>query len=663
GALTTSYTASQGLLLMIPTMYRIAGMLKPSVIHVAARSVATQAFSIFGEHSDVMACRQIGYAMLASSNVQEAMDLGAVAHLATIEGKVPFIHFFDGFRTSHEIQKIDCLDYNDLANLVDKDALEEFRKGALNPEHPVCKSTGQNPEIFFENREACNVYYDNLPAIVEKYMGKINELTGRNYKLFNYYGADDAKYVIMAMGSVNEAAKETVDYLNAKGEKVGLLEVHLYRPFSIDHFLRELPKTVEKIAVLDRTKEPGAVGEPLYQDVCSAYNEIADRPQIFAGRFGLGGKDTTPAHIVAIYENLKKKESKNHFTVGIVDDLTFHSIEIGESIDIVPKGTISCKFWGLGSDGTVGANKNSIKIIGDHTDKYVQAYFEYDGKKSGGITVSHLRFGDKEIRSTYLVKKANFIACHNQSYLKKYDMISDLNPGGIFLLNCNLTPEELETNLPYKFKKYAAKNKIKFYTIDATAIAKEIGLGSRTNTVLQAAFFKLANIIPTQEAVKYMKGTILKTYGKKGDKVINMNYAAVDKGIEGFVKVDVPQRWATDLEVNPEVVNENLPTFVKELLIPVNTHNADNVPVSTFKDMADGTVPAGTSKYEKRGIAIDVPVWIKENCIQCNQCSFVCPHASIRPFLASKDEASNAPSNFETIDAKGKGLEDYKYKV
>ncbi|MDW8802351.1 pyruvate:ferredoxin (flavodoxin) oxidoreductase [Clostridium sp. A1-XYC3] len=662
GALTTSYTASQGLLLMIPTMYRIAGQLQPGVLHVTARTVGTHALSIFGDHSDVMACRQTGFAMLSTSSVQEVMDLSGVAHLSAVEGRVPFLHFFDGFRTSHEIQKIECLEYDDLSRLVDKEALKAFRKNSLNPERPVQRSTVQNPDIFFQAREASNGFYNAIPGIVEDYMNEINKLTGRNYKLFNYYGAPDAERIVIAMGSVCGPIEETIDYLNAKGEKVGLVQVHLYRPFSVEHFLKAVPATAKRIAILDRTKEPGAAAEPLYEDICTAYANKSERPELYAGRYGLSSKDTTPAQIVAVFDNLKQNTPKNHFTVGIVDDVTYLSLEVGEELDVAPKGTISCKFWGLGSDGTVGANKNSIKIIGDHTEMYAQAYFSYDSKKSGGVTQSHLRFGKEPIRSSYFVKKADFVACHNASYVDKYDIISDLKDGKTFLLNCSWNSEELEQHLPAKMKKYIAEHGIKFYTINATGIAKELGLGNRTNTVLQAAFFKLANIIPIEEAIEYMKKMIYKSYSKKGDKIVNMNYAAVDKGVEGLVEIKVPAAWADATEVEAAAIVD-VPDYVKNILMPVNAQEGDKLPVSVFVGREDGTVPLGTSAYEKRGIAVDVPVWNIDKCIQCNQCSFVCPHAAIRPFLANEEETNKAPEGFKLKKAIGKGFENYNYRI
>lgn len=661
GALTTTFTASQGLLLMIPNIYKIAGELLPGVFHVSARAVASHALSIFGDHSDVMACRQTGAALLAEGSVQEVMDLAAVAHLSAIKGRVPFINFFDGFRTSHEVQKIDVLDYEDLAKLVDYEAVRRFRKNALNPEHPVIRGTAQNPDIFFQAREASNNYYNALPAIVEEYMKKINELTGRNYGLFNYYGAPDAERIIVAMGSVTETIEETIDYLMAKGEKVGVVKVHLYRPFSVKHLLSVIPETVKKIAVLDRTKEPGALGEPLYQDVCTALVENNRLCTIVAGRYGLGSKDTTPAQIAAVYDNLKSDNPKNHFTIGIVDDVTNLSLPVSEEIDTAPEGTISCKFWGLGSDGTVGANKNSIKIIGDHTDMYAQAYFSYDSKKSGGVTISHLRFGKKPIRSTYLINKADFVACHNPSYIGKYDMVSDLKDGGTFLLNCSWTPEELNEKLPADMKRYIAKHNIKLYIIDGVSIGKEIGLGSRINMIMQSAFFKLANIIPLDDAVKYMKDAILTTYGKKGEKIVNMNYLAVDKGIEALHKVEIPADWGT--AVDEAAAAKDVPEFISKILEPMNRQMGDKLPVSAFVGREDGTFPNGTSRYEKRGIAVDVPEWQIEHCIQCNQCAYVCPHAAIRPFLLDENEVKNAPEGFDSLKAMGKGFDGLNFRI
>lgn len=662
GVLATSYTASQGLMLMIPTMYRIAGQLKPGVIHVASRNVATHAISISAEHSDVMACRQTGYALMASSSVQEAMDLGAVSHLAAIKGHVPFLHFFDGFRTSHEVQKVDCLDYDDLAKMVDQNELKKFRENALNPEHPVLRTTGQYSDTYFQSREACNSYYDALPDIVAEYMDQINEVTGRSYKPFNYYGAADAEYVIVGMGSSTGCVQESIDYLLEKGEKVGYMEVHLYRPFSAKYFLSQLPDTVKKMTVADRTKEPGAVGEPLYEDVCSVILESERAIDVLACRYGLASKEFTPALVIAMYENMKQDTPKNHYTIGINDDVTGLSLPYGKEVDTVPEGTISCKFWGLGSDGTVGANKNTIKIIGDHTDMNVQAYFEYDGKKSGGVTRSHLRFGKKPIRSTYLVNRADFIACHNKSYLERYDILADAKEGANVLITCDWKEEELEKHLTAEFRKAAAEKKIHLHIIDSTAIAKELGLGSRTNTILQAAFFKITNIIPIEEAADYMKKAIYKSYGKKGEKIVNMNYAAVDKGIEMVREVTVPAEWA-DLKLEPVSIDESLPKWIKNIQIPVNAMKGDSIPVSAFMDLPDGTMPQGTSKYEKRGIADNVPVWDSSKCIQCNQCAYVCPHAAIRPFLLDKEEASKAPAEFVTVQAAGKGMETYQYRI
>jgi len=662
GALTTTYTASQGLLLMIPNMYKIAGELLPGVLHVTARAVAAHALSIFGDHSDVMACRQTGFAFLASANVQEAMDLGAVAHLAAIKSRVPFLHFFDGFRTSSEMQKIECLNYEDLKGLVDMEALEAFRQRALNPEHPVLRGTAQNPDIFFQAKEASNPFYDATPEIVQEYMNEINKLTGKDYKLFNYYGAEDAERVIIAMGSSCDAIEETVDYLNKQGEKVGCVKVHLYRPFSAKHFMQVVPKSVKSIAVLDRCKEAGALGEPLYQDVCTVYFEEELRPTIVAGRYGLGSKDVTPAQILAVYKNLKQPKPKNHFTIGIVDDVTHHSLELDGEVDITPEGTISCKIWGLGSDGTIGANKNSIKIIGDIEDMQVQAYFSYDSKKSGGVTRSHLRFGKERIRSTYLVNIADFIACHKQSYLYKYDVIEGLKEGGKFLLNCIWEESELEEKLPANLKRYIAENNIEFYTIDATGLAKDIGLGNRVNTVLQAAFFEITKIVPIEHAVNQMKDAITSTYGKKGASVLEMNYKAVDAGVKGVRKITVPAHWA-NLEAEEVKIPDDIPEFVKKINFPIDSLRGDFLPVSTFKGIEDGTFMQGTSQFEKRAIAVEVPCWIKDNCIQCNQCVLACPHATIRPFLVTADELKDAPDTFESKKATGKGLEDYEYTL
>lgn len=662
GALTTSYTASQGLMLMIPALYRLSGELLPGVLHVSSRTVGTHAFSIFGDHSDVMACRQTGLAMICDGSVQEVMDLTAVPHLAAIEGRVPFLHFFDGFRTSHEIQKVEVMDYDDLKPLINQEALERFRANSLNPDHPIQRSTVQNPDIFFQAREAANPYYEKLPDIVEKYMGKINEITGRDYHLFNYYGAPDAEYVIVAMGSVSGTAQEAVDYLRKRGQKVGYLQVRLFRPFSAGYFLRAMPKTAKAVAVLDRTKEPGSLGEPLYEDVCSVFANQLDRPNIYGGRYGLSSKDVIPDHILAIFSNLMQDEPVNHFTVGIKDDVTHHSLPVGKPVDYGDTGTISCKFWGLGSDGTVGANKNSIKIIGDNTDMYVQAYFEYDTKKSGGVTRSHLRFGKNPIRSEYLVSKADFVACHKASYISQYDILSDLKSGGTFLLNCGWKVNELETKLPAAVKRYLARNKIRFYIIDATKIASEIGLRTRTNTVLQSAFFKLTDILPFDDAKHYMKKAIYDTYHQKGEKVLNMNYAAVDRGAEEVHEVKVPENWE-NAEDSSKTVKKSFPDYIEKVLIPVNAQKGDSLPVSTFANAADGTVPLGTSKYEKRGTAVMVPKWNPENCIQCNWCSYYCPHAAIRPFLLTKEEKKNAPDSYQTAEAKGKDLAEYEFRV
>ena len=645
GSLATTYTASQGLLLMIPPMYRIAGSMLPGVMHVSARTVSTHGLSIFGDHSDVMGCRQTGFAQLASSSVQECRDLGAVAHLAAIKGSIPFQHFFEGFRTSHEIQKIEVLDYDDMSRLVDWDAVRRFKARALNSEHPTVRNTVQNPDTFFQHREACNGAYDRLPAIVEEYMKAVSDLTGRDYQLFNYYGAPDADRVVIAMGSVCGTLGEVIDYLNAQGEKVGMIQVHLYRPFSVSHFLAKLPDTVQTVSVLDRTKEPGAIGEPLYEDVCTALAEAGRSGiKVLAGRYGLSSKDTTPAQMKAVYDNMAG-EQKNHFTVGIVDDVTHRSLDVGEHISTAGGSTIECKFWGLGSDGTVGANKNSIKIIGDNTPQYVQAYFEYDSKKSGGVTKSHLRFGKESIRSAYYVTQADFVACHKQSYIHSYDIVHEVKPGGTFLLNTLWKGEELERNLPNHVKRTLARNHVKFYTIDAVSIAQELGLGNRTNTVLQAAFFKLSGVLPVDEAVQYMKDAITHSYFKKGDKVLNMNYAAVDRGLQSVEEIRVPDSWK-DLPDEPLEQTEaaGVPDYVRDVLIPVNAQAGDKIPVSKFLSFADGVTEVETSKYEKRGIAVDVPQWLPDNCIGCNQCSLVCPHAAIRPFLFTKEEAEQAPA-------------------
>ena len=655
GALTTTYTASQGLLLMIPNLYKIAGEQLPGVFNVSARAIASHALSIFGDHSDVYACRQTGCAMLCESSVQEVMDLTPVAHLAAIKGKMPFINFFDGFRTSHEIQKIETWDYEDLKDMADMDAIDAFRKNALNPNHPCQRGSAQNPDIFFQAREACNPYYDAMPAIVQEYMDKVNAKIGTDYKLFNYHGAADAEHVIVAMGSVCDTIDETVDYLVAAGKKVGVVKVRLYRPFCAQALVDAIPDTVKQISVLDRTKEPGALGEPLYLDVVAALKGTKfDAVPIFMGRYGLGSKDTTPAQIVAVYDNTTKEK----FTVGIVDDVTNLSLEVGAPLVTTPEGTINCKFWGLGADGTVGANKNSIKIIGDNTDMYAQAYFDYDSKKSGGVTMSHLRFGKKPIKSTYLIKQANFVACHNPSYVNKYNMVQELVDGGTFLLNCSWDMAGLEEHLPGQVKAFIANHNINFYTIDGIKIGKEIGLGGRINTVLQSAFFKLANIIPEEQALELMKAAAKASYGKKGDAIVQMNYDAIDAGAQQIVKIDVPDAWKNCEDeglFSPEVKGgrKEVVDFVKNIQTKVNAQEGNNLPVSTFVDYVDGTTPSGTSAYEKRGIAVDIPVWIADNCIQCNRCAYVCPHAVIRPVALTEEELAKAPEAMQTLDMTG----------
>ncbi|MCR2045227.1 pyruvate:ferredoxin (flavodoxin) oxidoreductase [Anaerosalibacter massiliensis] len=663
GALTTTYTASQGLLLMIPNMYKMAGELLPGVFHVSARAIATHALSIFGDHQDVMATRQTGFALLCSSSVQEVMDLSGVAHLSAISGRVPFLHFFDGFRTSHEIQKIEVIEYDELKNLIDYEAIEEFKNRSLNPERPVVRGTAQNPDIYFQGREISNPYYEKLPEIVENYMNEINNITGRDYKLFNYYGHEEAERIIVAMGSVCETIEETIDYLIDKGEKVGLVKVRLYRPFSVKHFHNVLPKTVKSIAVLDRTKEPGALGEPLYLDIRSAFYNSDIKPIVVGGRYGLGSKDTVPADIIAVYENLKKDTPKDRFTICIDDDVSHTSLEVEDFIDTSPKETIKCKFWGLGSDGTVGANKMAIKIIGDNTPLYAQGYFSYDSKKSGGTTISHLRFGKTPIKSTYSVHEADFISCHNKSYIYHYDILKGLKDGGIFVLNCPWEEYELGEKLPNYVKKYLKDHNINFYIIDAENIAQEIGLGTRINMIMQSAFFKLANIIPVEDAVKYLKQFIEKTYGKKGEKVVEMNNKAVDEGINSIVKVSIPESWANiDIVKETEEVKDE-PDFVKRIQRPMAKLEGDNLPVSSFRYMEDGTFPMGTAAYEKRGIAVLIPQWQTEKCIQCNQCSFICPHSVIRPFLLDEEEIKNKPNTFETKKAVGKGLEGLEYRI
>jgi pyruvate-ferredoxin/flavodoxin oxidoreductase len=662
GAFTSTFTASQGLLLMLPNMYKIAGELLPAVFHVSARALAAHALSIFGDHQDVMAARQTGFALLASSSVQEVMDLSAVAHLATLKGKVPFLNFFDGFRTSHEVQKIEVLEYDELKALVDEEDIKAFRKKSLNPERPVTRGTAQNPDIYFQGREAANRFYQAIPEIVENYMAEINKLTGRDYHLFNYYGAADAERIIVAMGSICETIEETVDYLNARGEKVGLLNVHLFRPFSIEHFMKYIPKTVKKIAVLDRTKEPGSAGEPLYLDVKNAFYDSEARPVIVGGRYGLGSKDTTPGHIVTVFDNLKLDNPKNAFTVAINDDVTFTSLPAGEEIDVADPSTKACKFWGLGSDGTVGANKSAVKIIGDHTDLYAQAYFAYDSKKSGGITISHLRFGKKQIKSPYLINNADFVACHNQSYVNKYNVLTGLKKNGVFLLNTIWDEAGLEKHLPATMKKFIAENNIKFYTLNAVKIAQEIGLGGRINMIMQSAFFKLANIIPIEDAVKYLKDAVVASYGLKGEKIVSMNFAAIDRALEALVQVEVPEAWKDAFE--EAAATKDVPDFVKNVLEPMNRQEGDALPVSTFLGIEDGTFPQGTAAFEKRGIAVSVPEWNIDKCIQCNQCSYVCPHAAIRPFLANEEEVSAAPESFNAKKAQGgKAFEGLSYRI
>ena len=669
GALTTTYTASQGLLLMIPNMYKIAGELLPCVFHVSARTVAAQALNIFGDHSDVYACRQTGFAMLCETNVQEVMDLGAVAHLAAIEGRVPFINFFDGFRTSHEIQKIAIWDYDDLKDMVNMDAVNAFRAHSLNPERPAMRGSHENDDIFFQHREASNKYYQALPAVVEKYMNKVNEKLGTNYQLFNYYGAADADRVIVAMGSINDVAEEVIDYLNAHGEKVGLVKVRLFRPFCAEKLLSAIPATAKKIAVLDRTKEPGSQGEPLYQDVVMALAQAGRHDvTVIGGRYGLGSKDTHPASVFAVYEELAKDAPKHEFTIGIVDDVTHLSLDEKVSPNTAAEGTIECKFWGLGGDGTVGANKNSIKIIGDHTDKYVQAYFQYDSKKTGGVTVSHLRFGDKPIKSPYYINKADFVACHNPSYITKgFKIVQDVKPGGVFLINCQWDMEELEHHLDASAKRYIAKNNIQLYTIDAIDLAIKVGMGKRTNTILQSAFFSLAKVMPAEEAIKYMKDAAEHSYAKKGMDVVEKNWNAIDVGANAYKKIDVPASWATaeddkvdaKLEGRPETVK-----VVKNILNPIGKMDGYSLPVSAFADLPDGQFPLGASAYEKRGVAVTVPHWDETKCIQCNNCAYVCPHATIRPFALTEEEVKAAPAGARLVDIKaGKGKGVYKYMM
>ena len=668
GALTTTFTASQGLLLMIPNMYKIAGSLLPGVTHVSARALATHALSIFGDHSDVMSCRSTGYAMLCSNNPQEVMDLGAVAHLAAIGGRVPFLHFFDGFRTSHEIKKVEMWDYEDLKDMVDMDALSAFRARALNPEHPVLRGSAQNPDIFFQVNETRNQYYDALPDVVEEYMGKVNQKLGTNYQLFNYYGAPDAETVMVAMGSMCDAAEEVVDYMNAKGEKVGLVKVRLYRPFATERFVAALPATTKNVVVMDRCKEPSSIGEPLYLDVVAA---LAGSPfagaKVVGGRYGLGSKDTTPGGILAAFRNGQSEDPVRSFTINITDDVTHRSLPILEEPDVADQDTIACKFWGLGGDGTVGANKNSIKIIGDNTNMQVQAYFQYDSKKSGGITISHLRFGKNEIKASYYVTKADFVACHLASYIEKFDIVQDIKPGGTFLLNCSWNLQELEEHLPAAAKRYLAQNNIKMYTCDATNKAIELGMGNRSNTILQAAFFKLAKVIPVEEAVQHMKDAIVKSYGHKGMDVIMRNYNSVDAGVEGVQEIQIPSGWADaqDETAAPEIKTDRqeLAQYVTDVMIPANAMRGDAIPVSKFMPGADGTLPQGTAAFEKRGIAVKVPAWDPDKCVQCNICSYVCPHACIRPIVMSADEVVEAPKQTKMHDMRGKGCEIYAYTM
>lgn len=661
GALTSTYTASQGLLLMIPNMYKIAGELLPGVFHVSARALASHALSIFGDHTDVMSARQTGFALLASGSVQEVMDIGGIAHLAAIKSRIPFLHFFDGFRTSHEIQKIEQIDYEVFDRLVDKKAVQEFRDRSLNPEHPYTKGTAQNPDIFFQNREAINRFYDAIPDIVNDYMKEISKETGREYKPFNYYGDPEAEHVVVAMGSVTEALEETVDYLREKGKKVGVLKVHLYRPFSAKYFFDVMPKSAKVISVLDRTKEPGATAEPLHLDVLNLYYRNPEAPVIVGGRYGLGSKDTTPSDLLAVFKNMEVAEPKDRFTISIVDDVTHLSLPTDELIHTSAKGTTRCKFWGLGSDGTVGANKSAIKIIGDNTDLYAQGYFDYDSKKSGGITVSHLRFGKEPIRSTYLIDEADFIACHNQSYVHRYELLEGLKKGGVFVLNTKWNDEELDKNLPNNLKRYIADNEIRFYTVDATSIAEEIGLGSRINMIMQSAFFKLAEVIPVEEAVTHLKKSIEKTYGNKGQNIVDMNFMAVDKGQEALHKVEVPSAWKSVEIEKKSVASEEEPEFIRDLLRPMAALQGNKIPVSAFVDREEGIIPPGTSQYEKRGIAVNVPEWNMENCIQCNQCSFVCPHAAIRPFLMTGEESEKYDA--AGVKAMGRGLDSYTYRI
>lgn len=655
GALSSTYTASQGLLLMIPNMYKMMGERLPAVIHVSARAIATSSLSIFGDHQDVMAARQTGFAMLCEGSVQEVMDLSGVAHLTAIKKRMPFLNFFDGFRVSHELQKVEVIEQEELAKLIDYEALEDFRNSALNPNHPVTRGTAQNPDVYFQMAESINKYYEDIPDVVENYMSEITKLTGREYHCFDYYGAKDADRIIISMGAVSEVVEEVVDYLNKNGEKVGLVKVRLYRPFSVEKLLKAIPTSVKKIAVLDRTKEPGSIGEPLYLDIVKAYNGKENAPMIIGGRFGLGSKDPTPSDIAAVFKNLSESKPKDRFTIGIIDDVTNLSLEPVKDIDVAQEGTTACKFWGLGSDGTVGANKSAIKIIGDHTEMYAQAYFSYDSRKSGGVTVSHLRFGKTPIKAHYEVDRADFVACHNQAYVYTFPILDGLKKGGKFVLNTIWSPEEVEEKLPANLKRYIANNNIEFYIINAVKIAQEVGLGGRINMIMQSAFFKVANIIPVEDAIKYLKEAVINTYSKKGEKIVNMNHAAIDAGVDAIVKIDVPDSWKDAKEDGKIEENMDVPDFIKNICEPMNKLEGNKLPVSAFvnADMTDGTFMSGTTAYEKRGIAVNVPEWIPENCIQCNQCSYVCPHATIRPFLINEKEKENAPEGMKIIPANG----------
>ncbi|MGD9361343.1 MAG: pyruvate:ferredoxin (flavodoxin) oxidoreductase, partial [Desulfobacterales bacterium] len=659
GAFTSTFTASQGLLLMIPNMYKMAGELLPGVLHVSARALAAHALSIFGDHQDVMAVRQTGFSMIAASSVQEVMDLGLVAHLSAIKSSLPFLHFFDGFRTSHEIQKIAVIDYEDMAKLADRDAIAKFRARGANPERPELRGTAQNPDIYFQNREAVNPYYLKVPGIVDDYMKQVGELTGRSYRLFDYVGDPQAENVVVAMGSSCETIEEAINYLRGQGEKVGLVKVRLYRPFSTDHLFAAIPQSAKILTILDRTKEPGALGEPLYLDVCTAYMEKAQTPKLLNGRYGLGSKEFNPAMVMAVFDNMKAPTPKNHFTVGIVDDVTQTSLEIGQSQDVTPKGTVQCKFWGLGADGTVGANKSAIKIIGDNTNMYAQAYFSYDSKKSGGVTISHLRFGQKPIQSTYLIDTADYIACHKDTYVEVYDLLEGIKDEGIFVLNSPWSQEEMEKKLPAAMRRTIAQKKLKFYNIDAVKIAGQVGLGGRINMIMQTAFFKLANVIPVDEALAYLKDQIQQLFGKKSQKIVEMNYTAVDKTLENLVEIDYPQSWAESTD-GPKASDDE-PDFVRNVMRPMLAQQGDKLPVSAFTP--DGIFPVGTTRYEKRGVAIQVPEWIMDNCIQCNQCAMVCPHATIRPALLTEEELGKAPEGFEAKKAVGKDLKDYYFRI